>query len=66
MDLGINILDLTSAKMEDMFVMLMLGDITKAKKGMKEIQKEMELCGRKIGVQIIVQHEDIFNYMHRV
>jgi len=65
-DLGINIEDLTSAKMKDMFVMLMLADITDAKKGIREIQKEMEQCGNRIGVQVIVQHEDIFNYMHRV
>ncbi len=65
-ELGINIEDLTSAKMRDMFVMLMLADIANANKGIKEIQAELERCGKKIGVQVIVQHEDIFNYMHRV
>ncbi len=65
-ELGMNIEDLTSAKMRDMFVMLLLADITNATKGIKDIQDELEQCGKRIGVQVIVQHEDIFNYMHRV
>jgi len=65
-ELNVNIEDLASAKMQDMFVMLILADISKAREPLQELQKKLEEKGKKIGVQVLVQHEDIFRYMHRV
>ena len=61
-----NIVDLTSAKMQDMFVMLILADISGAKSSFATIQRAIEKRAKRIGVQAIVQHEALFKAMHRV
>ena len=64
--LGANIEDMSSTKMQDMFVMLVLADISKAKKNFAGFRADLELVGKKAGLQVMVQHEDIFTYMHRL
>ncbi|MFH1285122.1 MAG: ACT domain-containing protein [Candidatus Micrarchaeota archaeon] len=65
-EMKLNIEDMTSGKMQDLFVMLILADSSKTKLELGEIKKNLEEAGAKIGVQVIVQHEDVFRYMHRV
>ena len=64
--LGANIEDMSSTKMQEMFVMLVLADISKSRKKFSEVRAELEKVGKKSGLQIMVQHEDIFKYMHRL
>ena len=61
---GINIVDITQTIMQEFFTMLMLveldgGDIA-------PIAKKLEKLGAGLGVEIRIQHEDIFNAMHRI
>ena len=61
-----NIIDLTSSKMRDLFVMLILIDITDSKVTLQDLQKALKKKGEELGIQVTAQHEDIFRYMHRV
>jgi ACT domain-containing protein len=61
-----NIIELTSAEMGGSFVMVMLVDIKKADISMNELQTILKSKGEEIGVQIAVQHEDVFRFMHRI
>ncbi len=63
---GANILDLTSTKMGDLFIMIMLVDLVGSKLGPSELHKKLVSEGKRLGVQVTVQHENIFEYMHRV
>lgn len=63
---GVNILELTSAKMGDLFVMIMLVDTSGAKVSLPELQEKLRRKGEELGVQVSAQHEDIFTYMHRI
>lgn len=63
---NVNILDLTSSKIRDLFVMIMLVDIGSSRVGLEELKKMLEAEAAKIGVRVTVQHENIFRYMHRV
>lgn len=61
---GINILDISQTIMQDVFTMIMLVDmqgknVSDISEGIKTVEKEMNLS-------IHIQHEDIFNMMHRV
>ncbi len=63
-DNGINVLDISQTIMQEMFTMIMMVDMKDKKvsdiaSGIKEIEETMNLS-------IHVQHEDIFNLMHRV
>lgn len=63
---SVNILDLASTKMRDLFVMIMLIDISQAKVTLEELQSELKRKAEAIGVQVSAQHENIFRYMHRI
>ncbi|CAB3289032.1 conserved protein of unknown function [Methanocaldococcus lauensis] len=63
---NINILDISQTILNDLFAMIMLVDISKAKVDFTTLKKELEDVGKQLGVQVIVQHEDILKYMHRI
>ena len=62
----VNILDLTSSKIQDLFVMVIIIDISKASINFNELQESLRLKGENIGVQVTTQQENIFRYIHRV
>lgn len=62
----INILDITQTILQDMFTMVMLVDIEKSKIAFGELLQQMEKLGEELGVEIRIQHEDIFKSMHRI
>ena len=61
-----NILDISQTIMDNLFAMIMLVDISKARVDFTTLKKELEKAGDELGVKVIVQHEDIFKYMHRI
>ncbi|MEM1994751.1 MAG: ACT domain-containing protein [Nitrososphaerales archaeon] len=63
---NVNILDLTSSKIRDLFVMIMLVDISGSRVSLEELKEMLNKEAVKIGVQVSVQHENLFRYMHRV
>ena len=63
---NINILDISQTIMQDIFTMIMLVDISKCEDHFAEISKSLEDLGNELGLSIRIQHEDIFNSMHRI
>jgi len=61
-----NIVDVTQSVLQDMFVMVMLVDISDIHVDFPALTKTMNELGEKIGMVIHVMHEDIFNSMHRI
>lgn len=64
-ELELNIEDISQTVMKDFFTMMMLVDIGNVT-DFEKISKFLERKGKDIGVAIHVQHEDIFNAMHRI
>ena len=64
--LGVNIEDISQTLMQEHFVMIMMTDISASSFGIKEIGEKLKAVGEKIGVDVRVQHEDIFNSMHKI
>ena len=62
----VNIIDITQSVLQDMFVMVMLVDITDIRVDFDALTKKMSALGEEIGMVIHVMHEDIFNSMHRI
>lgn len=63
---NVNIIDITQSVLQDMFVMVMLTDISKLNCNFKEFSDKMQLLGKSMNLEIHVMHEDIFNSMHRI
>jgi ACT domain-containing protein len=61
-----NIIELTSSEMGGSFVMVMLVDIVDSDISIIELQSILKKKGEEIGVQVTVQHEDVFKFMHRI
>ena len=63
---NVNIEDISQTIVQNNFTMIMLCDLSSAKLSLKELAVELNKLGLKIGVSIHVQHEDIFNAMHKI
>ena len=63
---GVNIEDISQTIMGEYFAMIMIVDMSEAKKGLAELAEECAALGKQIGMAIYIQHEDIFNAMHNV
>ncbi len=63
---NVNIIDISQTIMGDLFTMIMLVDLEKADLGLDDLTKKLDRLSKRIGVQIIVQHERIFRFMHRI
>lgn len=62
----INILDISQTILQGYFNMMMIVDIQNTEKDFSIIVDELDALGEDIGVKIKLQHEDIFNKMHRI
>ena len=62
----VNILDISQTILEDYFAMIMLVDFSGAEISLANLSEECAQMGKKIGMSIHVQHEEIFNAMHSV
>lgn len=62
----INILDITQTIVQNIFTMVMLVDIKKSCLGLSALSELLNKLGKELAVEIRIQHEDIFNSMHRI
>jgi len=63
---NVNILDISQTIMQEIFTMVMLVDISQANVPFPGLSESMKDLGSKLGLSIQIQHEDIFNSMHRI
>ena len=63
---GINILNINQNILEGFFNMVLIADMSSADVSLKELQEMAVQIGKEIGVEIKVQHEEIFTAMHRI
>ncbi len=65
-DKNVNIEDITQTIMQNTFTMIMLVNLSKACVSMQELSAKMTELGSEIGVNIHLQHEGVFDAMHKV
>jgi ACT domain-containing protein len=63
---NVNIIDISQTLLQDIFAMILMVDISGADRDLPQLQEALNETGAKIGVKIVIQHEDIFKYMHRI
>jgi ACT domain-containing protein len=61
-----NILDISQTILQGFFTMIMVVDIAASIYEVGEIRELLEKKGEQLELKITVQHEDIFNFMHRI
>jgi ACT domain-containing protein len=65
-DSGVDIRDMSQKTMEEFYTIIMIVDITNSPKDMREIQAEMNRVAEELRIKIYLQHEDLFQAMHRL
>jgi ACT domain-containing protein len=65
-DNDINILDISQTIMQEYFTMMMLVELSEMMVSLAELIELLQHKGQELGVSIKVQHEDIFQSMHRI
>ena len=63
---NINILDISQTIVQGYFNMMMIVDISQVKNDFVAVVELLENLGQEIGVDIKLQHEQIFDSMHRI
>lgn len=63
---NVNIEDISQTIMNKYFAMIMLVDISRSKISLEKLQEKLDVHGSKMGVEIKVQHENVFKVMHRI
>lgn len=63
---NINILDISQTILGDIFDMVLICDIEKSNGTLKDLQDELGLLGKDMGVDVRAQLADIFYAMHRI
>ena len=64
--INVNVLDISQTILGGMFTMVMLVDIQEASVPFADITSVLDQEGERLGVNIRIQREDIFNAMHRI
>lgn len=65
-DARINILDINQTILQGFFTMVMVSDISESTIDIAQLREILGRKGEELELQITVQHEDIFKYMHRI
>ena len=65
-NINVNVLDISQTILGGMFTMIMLVDVQDASVPFDRIATALDEEGERLGVNIRIQREDIFNAMHRV
>lgn len=61
-----DVLDVSQNIMTDFFTLIMIVDLTTSSSDFFQLKNSLNEVSEKIGIQIHVQHEDIFKSMHRI
>lgn len=61
-----DILDLTQKLLQEFFTIMILVDISGSRIDFESLKNEITSRGEKLDLKVVIQHEDIFNTMHRI
>ena len=63
---GANIDDISQTILNDIFSMTMLTTLDPSVADFTTVQEKLETVGEDLGVQVIIQREDVFQYMYKI
>ena len=63
---GANIDDISQTILDEIFSMTMLVTLDPERAGFNEVQQRLTAAGEELGVQVILQREDVFQYMYKI
>lgn len=61
-----DIQDMTQKILQDYFTMIMIIDLTESNIKFNDLKEKFLKLAENLGIKIFLQHEDVFNFMHRI
>ena len=61
-----NIIDITQSVLKDVFVMVMLTEMSDENNALKDLTEDFKNLSKESGLDIRVMREEVFNSMHRI
>lgn len=61
-----NINDISQTVLDDIFSMTMLVTLNTQVADFNTVQERLEAAGEKLGMQVIIQREDVFQFMYKI
>lgn len=65
-DCKANIDDISQTLLGDLFSMTMLVTLSEADASFNTVQEKLAAVGQRMGLQITIQRQDVFDYMYKV
>lgn len=62
---GVNILDVSQKILQGYFTLILLADLSASGLSPTDVQRRLAAHGDRLGVRVLVQHEELFYAMHR-
>lgn len=62
---GVNVLDVSQKILQGYFTLILLADLSGSGLGPKDVQQRLAAHADRLGVRVLVQHEELFYAMHR-
>lgn len=63
---SVNILDISQTILHNYFTMIMIVDLSEMNVNFEELSTYLSKIGEEIQLSIKIQHQDIFNTMHKI
>lgn len=63
---NVNIIDISQTILQGYFNMIMIVDLSTSNNTCEDLNKSVDELGKKMGVDMKLQNEEIFNTMHRI
>ena len=63
---NVDIRDITQSIIEDIFTMTLMADITNAATDFTALQDALDTEASRLGVEVKMQRQDVFNFMYRL
>lgn len=65
-DAQVDIVDLSQKVVEELFVMLIVADLSASRVPILELRDRLQAAARGLGIQVAVQHEKLYRAVYRV
>ncbi len=63
---GVSIDDINQSLLQEMFSMTMIVRVDEEKASFNEVQDALSVVADELGVQIVIQREDLFQFMYKI
>lgn len=63
---NVNVLDISQTILDGYFTMMMITDFSNSTKNISDVKSSFDELASESTLEIIIQHEEIFNAMHRI